>query len=155
MPASYTCGQPSNPRRHPTCCTSPQWSHTVSSMPCCGAWTSASLGAHPSIECERTAPQIETPICTRRTTSHQFIWQQQQQHTCGALGGLPMECGVDGQPHKTPHFHPRHRHPYSCNRSATRGTNAPPPKISKHCIEILTFLKLSKNKQEILYSNQF
>jgi len=22
-----------------------------------------------------------------------------------------MECGVDGQPHKTPHFHHRHRHP--------------------------------------------
>jgi len=22
-----------------------------------------------------------------------------------------MECGVDGQLHKTPHFHPRHRHP--------------------------------------------
>jgi len=22
-----------------------------------------------------------------------------------------MECGVDGQPQKTPHFHPRHLHP--------------------------------------------
>ena len=49
-----------------------------------------------------------TPICTRRTTSHHFIWQQQ--HTCGAVGELPMECGVDG--HKIPHFHPRHRHPH-------------------------------------------
>jgi len=39
----------------------------------------------------------------------QFIWQQQR--TCGALGGSPMECGVGGQAHKTPHFHPRHRHP--------------------------------------------
>jgi len=29
--------------------------------------------AHHSIECRCTAPQIETPICTRRTTSHQFI----------------------------------------------------------------------------------
>jgi len=27
--------------------------------------------AHPSIEC--TASQIETPVCTHRTTSHQFI----------------------------------------------------------------------------------
>jgi len=23
-----------------------------------------------------------------------------------------MECGVVGQPHKTPHFHPRHWHPH-------------------------------------------
>ena len=40
-------------------------------------------------------------VCTRtrRTTTHQFIWQQ---HMCGAVGG---------QPHKTPHFHPQHRHP--------------------------------------------
>ena len=52
---------------------------------------------------------IETPICTRRTTTHQFVWQQQ--HTCGVLGGSTMECGVGGQHHETPHFHPRHRHP--------------------------------------------
>ena len=97
------------PRRHPTCWASSQWSHTVSSTPCHGAWTSAPLSTHPSIECKRTAPQIETPICTHRTTSHQFIWQQH--HTWGAVGGSPMECRVDGQPHKTPHFHPRHRHP--------------------------------------------
>ena len=58
-------------------------------------------------ECKHTAPQIETLICTRRTTSHQFIWQQQ--HTCSAVGGSPMECGVGGQPYKTPHFHPRHQ----------------------------------------------
>jgi len=62
------------------------------------------------IECKCTAPQIETPICTYRTTSQQFLWQQQ--HTCSALGGSPMECGVGSQPHKTLHFHPRrHRHP--------------------------------------------
>jgi len=33
----------------------------------------------------------------------QFIWQQ---HTCGALGGSRMECGVVGQHYKTPYFHP-------------------------------------------------
>ena len=49
------------------------------------------------------------PCCNRRTTSHQFFWQQQQ--SCGAVGGSPMECGVGGQPHKTPHFHSRHRYP--------------------------------------------
>ena len=35
----------------------------------------------------------------------------QQQRTCGAVGGSPMECGVGGQAHKTPHSHPQHRHP--------------------------------------------
>ena len=75
MPASYTSGQPSNPRRHPTCWASSQWSHTVSRTSCHGAWTSAPVSAHPPIELECTAPQIETPICTRHTTTHQFIWQ--------------------------------------------------------------------------------
>jgi len=36
MLASYTSGQPSNPRRHPTCWASSQWSHIVSRMPCHG-----------------------------------------------------------------------------------------------------------------------
>jgi len=31
--------------------------------------------------------------------------------TCGAVGGLPIEYGVDGEPYITPHFHPWHRHP--------------------------------------------
>jgi len=36
------------------------------------------------------------------------------------------------------------------------GAFAPPPKFSKHCIAILTFLqKLSKNEDEFLYSNHF
>jgi len=43
------------------------------STPCHEAWTFAPLSAHPPIECKRTAPQIETPIRTRHTTSHQFI----------------------------------------------------------------------------------
>ena len=38
MPASYTSGQPSNPRRHPTCWASLPRSHTISSTPCHGAW---------------------------------------------------------------------------------------------------------------------
>ena len=46
---AYTSGQSSNPRRHSTCGASSQWSHTVSSTPCHGAWTSASLSAHPPI----------------------------------------------------------------------------------------------------------
>jgi len=88
------CLLPSPVDNLPTCWASSQWSHTVSSTPSHGAWTSAPLSAHPSIKCECTAPQIETPICTRRNTSHHFFWQQQ--HTCGAVGGLPMEYEVDG-----------------------------------------------------------
>jgi len=83
MPASYTSEQPSNPRRHLTYWASSQWSHTILRTPCHGAWTPALLSAHPSIECSCTAPQIETPICARRTATHQLLWQQQ--HTCGAV----------------------------------------------------------------------
>jgi len=110
MPASYTSRQPVHPLKHPTCWASSHWSHTVSRMPCHGPWTSSPLNAHRPIEHKRTAPKIKTPIWTCCATTHQFIWQQ---HTCGAVGGLPMECGLDGQPHKTPHFHLWHWHPLS------------------------------------------
>ena len=80
--------------------------HTVSSTPFHGAWTPAPLSTRLSIECKCTAPQIETPTCTRRTTYHQFIWQQQR--TCGTLGGWPMECEVGRLPSKTPHVHLPH-----------------------------------------------
>jgi len=62
MPACYTSGQSSCPHRHPTCWASSQRSHTVSITPCRGAWTSALLTAHLSIEWECTASQIETPF---------------------------------------------------------------------------------------------
>ena len=84
-------------------------SHTVSNTPCCGAWTTAPLSAHPSIECGCTASQIRTPICTRRLTTH--LTATKEQNAYGALSGSPMECGVGGQPHKTPHLRSRHRHP--------------------------------------------
>jgi len=35
--------------------------------------TLAPLNAHLSIECKCMASQIETPICTHRTTTHQFL----------------------------------------------------------------------------------
>jgi len=99
MPASYISRQPSNPCRNPIYRASSH--HIVSSTPCHGTWASAPLSAHPSIECRCTAPQIKTPNCTHHTRTHQFIWQ----HTCGALGGSPMEHRVGKQPYKTPHFH--------------------------------------------------
>ena len=125
MPALYTSGQPSNPRRHPTCWASPQCCHIVSRMQCHGTWTSAPLSAHPSIECYCTAPQIETPICTHRTATHQLHWQQQ--HTCGTLCGSPMECRVGGQPNKTPHFHPWHWHPPPSQEEPGSGLTASAP----------------------------
>ena len=64
-------------------------------------------------ECCCTAPQIETPICTRRTASHQLLWRQQ--HTCGAVDGSSMARGVGGQPHKTPHFNSRYRYTHTRN----------------------------------------
>ena len=73
-----------------------------------GAWTPAPLSAHPSIGCSCTVPQIETPICARHTTTHQFFWQQQ--HTFDAVGRSSIERGVGGQPHKTLHFNSRHRY---------------------------------------------
>jgi len=91
MPASYTNGQPSRPRRHPTCSASSQRIHTVSTTQCHGAWTPDPLSTHLSTECECTASQIETPICTHRTTTPHFLWQQW--HTCGALGWSPMGTG--------------------------------------------------------------
>jgi len=47
--------------------------------------------AHLSTEWKYTVSQVDTPICTRRTTTHQFIWQQQ--HTCATLGGSRMRRG--------------------------------------------------------------
>jgi len=54
MPVSYTSGQPSHFRRHPTCWASLQWSHNVSSTPCHGCRTSAPISAHPPTECKRS-----------------------------------------------------------------------------------------------------
>ena len=67
------------------------------------------------------APQIETLICTRRSTIHQFMWwQQQQQQKCVLwadhrwcaewLENTTILC--------TSSCHPRHRHPPCENDSA-------------------------------------
>ena len=85
MPAPYTSRQSSYAREHWICWVSSQRSHTVSSTTCHGAWKFAPLSAHLSIEWKCTASQIETPICSRRTTIHQLISRQQKK--CGSLGG--------------------------------------------------------------------
>jgi len=123
---SYTSGQPSNPRRHPTCWASWQRSYTISRMPCHGAWTPAPFSTHPSIGCSCTSLQIETPICTHRTTTQQFFWQQ---HVCGAVGGSSMERRVGVQPHKTPHFKSRHwyTHPQNDPPKKSLGLAQPSP----------------------------
>jgi len=50
-------------------------------------WTSAPISDHLSSSWKCTASQIETSICTNRTTHH---WWQQL--TRGALSGSPIEC---------------------------------------------------------------
>jgi len=67
-----------------------------------GTSTPAPLSVHLSIEYKCMAPQIETPIDTCHTITHQYIWQ----HTLGALGGSPMRCGIGRQPYKTCIFIP-------------------------------------------------
>ena len=68
MPATYTRGQSSNLRRHPTYWASLQWSHTFSSMLCRAAWTPTLLSAHLPIECKCMVPQIER--CTQLYLPH-------------------------------------------------------------------------------------
>ena len=114
MPASYTREQPFNSRKHPTCWSSSQWSHTLSGTQSHSAWTGYLLHSEltwPSSADVRHLKSKHPPTCTRRAIAQQFIWPQQ--HTCGALGGSPMKCAVDEQPHKTPQFNHRLRHPPS------------------------------------------
>jgi len=54
----------------------------------------SALTCPPSANARRL--KSEKPICTSRTRTHQFVWQQQ--HTCGAVGGSPMEWRVVGHP---------------------------------------------------------
>ena len=64
MPVSYTSGQTSYSRRHPTCWAWLQRSHYLSSTSCHANWTFAPLRAHLSTAWECTASQIKTPVCT-------------------------------------------------------------------------------------------
>jgi len=73
-------------------------------------WTSAPSNAHMLVQWECAASQIETPVCTCSTTTHQFVWRQQQK--CGAQGVSPMECRTVGEQCETPYVHPRHRTNY-------------------------------------------
>jgi len=60
---------------------------------------------------------------------------------CDALGGSPMECGVGGQPHKTPYFHLRHRNPPPEQPSqeepgSSLTASAPVSGVSAHALQI-------------------
>ena len=77
--------QSSYPRRHTTCWASSYRSHIVSSMPCHGAWTSAPLSAHLSIEWECTATKIETPICFVFAAVQQLISSSDDNNRSAAL----------------------------------------------------------------------
>jgi len=108
MPVSYTSGQPSKPRRYPTCWwASSQWNHTVSSTLWQRAWTSSPHSPHPS-----------TSAYARHLKSrHPFVFAAQYLislsdnniNICAAQwADHQLECGVDEQPYKTPHSHPWH-----------------------------------------------
>jgi len=123
MLASYTSGQSSYPRKHPACWASLQWSHIVSSTPSHGAWTSAPLSVHLSIEWERTESKIETPICTHCTT---FLLTT----IAEVRRSQPITDGMRkvGEHYETPYFHP---HPTlmerSCQEEPGSGSTASAP----------------------------
>ena len=116
MPAPYTSGQSSYPRRHPTCWASSQRSHIVSSMPCHGAWTCAPLHTHLSIEWECTGfsnrdiylypPHNNSSVHLTTTTKVRRI------------GWIIDGIRVVSERYETPYFQPRHRHPPSQNGPA-------------------------------------
>ena len=102
-------------RAYPICLSSSRRRHTVSSTPCQGAWTSAPLSVHLSAEWECTVSQIETPNYTCRTTTHQYIWQQQK---CSAVGESSMELRSGRTTLQDHVLSPRHRHPFFWNGPA-------------------------------------
>jgi len=74
MPASYTSGQPSNPRRHPTCWASSQWSRIVSRAPCHGAWRSAPLQRSPAHRVQtHGASNRDTHLCPPHIISSVYL----------------------------------------------------------------------------------
>ena len=98
-----------------------RWSYLRLDQSAYHGWLSmmTSSDGPPFLVLPRAPPTLNPPLTARQQSdldthlypphdNSQFIWQQ---HTCGSLGGSPMECEVGGQPQKTPHFHPRHRHP--------------------------------------------
>jgi len=115
MPVSYTSGQSSYPNRYPTCLASSQRSHNVSSTPCHGPWTSAPLSAHLSTEWECTASQIETPIVTCGTTTHQFSDDDNRSATLWADHQWIPEWLENTMRLRPLMFHSRHWHPPSRN----------------------------------------
>ena len=119
MPASDTSGHSFCSRGHPTCWASSQRSHTVSSMPYHWVWTSAPLNSHPFPRWERTASQIETPICTHRTTT---ISSSDSNNRRAALCA---DSEVAGEHCETLYFHLRHRHPLSHNDPARNSVVQP------------------------------
>jgi len=86
---------------------------------------------HPclSTEGECTGSQMKTPICTHRTPTHQFIWQQK--HTCAGLEGSPVEFGVVGQHYEIAYFHPRHWDPPPWNDPSKNSVNQAQPPLHR------------------------
>jgi len=108
MPASYTTGQPSNPRRHPTCWASSQTCHTVSSTLCYGAWTPAPLGAQLSRVQMHGVSNRDTHLYLPHSYSSVHL-ATEVWHSGRITNGMRSEY------YETPCFHPWCWHPHSKN----------------------------------------
>ena len=75
IPASYTSGHTSYPRRHPTCWVSSIRNCTVPTTPCHGAWTSAPLLTRPPSGNARRITEEMRSGCTglRSVRSRRFL----------------------------------------------------------------------------------
>ena len=109
MPVSYTSGQTSYSRRHPTCWAWLQRSHYLSSTSCHANWTFAPLRAHVSTVWECTASQIKTPVCTHSqppisspdgTIGSAALWEDHRWKSNWLDNITEAQC-----------FHLRYRHP--------------------------------------------
>ena len=134
MSVSYTSGQPSHPRRRPTCWSSSQRSHPVTSTPCNGAWTSVLLSAN--LFTGWDAWHIKS--------NHPFVLGAQRVMSSSddnrKAGLWNVDCGVFGENCETPYFHPRHRRLPSWNGLATKsvGPANPPPQTCRKFPLLLT-----------------
>ena len=117
MPASLTSGQPSK---------SSHASNLLSFVAIPTVSTRRAMEPGHPLHSALTCPSSAN--ARRLKSRHPFVPATQQfisssdnnKHTCGALGVSPMECGVGGQLHKTPHFHLRHRNPHPIGMTLPR-----------------------------------
>jgi len=118
-------------QRHPICWASSQRSHTVSSMLRHEAFNSLSAQLSTGWKC--TTSQIKAPTCTHCTTTHQFIWLQQQKRSI-----LGIEVWSGWRTLWDAVLHPRNRHPLSWNGPVTNSVGL--AQLTPHQCQTFTIL---------------